>query len=278
MMPFTMVPESLSELPDVDERLVAPGTRYEIEDGRVIYVPPADEPHAELHANLSALLHAHRAPGYSVALDMLTRTSRIDDFAPDASVYPTARDPRTGGRHIEELAFEIASIESLGHVGRRAAKLVSRGVRRVFALDLERTLALEWSQAEGRWSPLERGARIEDPALAVPLPIEALLDPALADDAIVRALRAKRHPEFIAERMEGEAEAEERAEEEARGRVEGESEGRAEGLLIWLAGRGLEPTEAERRRILGERDLGRLERWLAAARACTDIAALLAVP
>jgi hypothetical protein len=49
-------------------------------------------------------------------------------------------------------------------------------------------------------------------------------------------------------------------------------------LLAVLALRGLEPTEDERRRILGERDLGRLERWLAAAGSCADVAQLLAVP
>ncbi len=107
-----------------------------------------------------------------------------------------------------------------------------------------------------RWSPLERGAQITDRALAVPLPIDALLDAALTDDTIVGAYRLKRHPAFLAERAEGEANA----------------------LLIVLAGRNLEPTAAERQRILAERDLDRLERWLAAAGTCTDLAELLALP
>jgi hypothetical protein len=49
-------------------------------------------------------------------------------------------------------------------------------------------------------------------------------------------------------------------------------------LLIVLADRGLEPTEGERHRILEECDLGRLARWLAAARTCADVPELLAVP
>ncbi|HSK03363.1 MAG TPA: hypothetical protein VK932_19060 [Kofleriaceae bacterium] len=49
-------------------------------------------------------------------------------------------------------------------------------------------------------------------------------------------------------------------------------------MLIVLAGRGLEPTEDERQRIRQERDLGRLERWLAAAPACADVSALLTMP
>ncbi|HSK03361.1 MAG TPA: hypothetical protein VK932_19050, partial [Kofleriaceae bacterium] len=123
-----------------------------------------------------------------------------------------------------------------------------------------RKRALEWSKEAGQWSILDRRGQIEDPALAVPIPIEALLDAALADAALARALRVKRHPEFVAERGEGRA------------------EGRAEALLIVLAARGLEPTEAERQRIQKERDLGRLERWLAAAPTCADVAELLAIP
>ena len=259
-------PGSVSEPPDVDERLVVPGTRYEIVDGRVEYVPPADEPHGSSHGTLAALVHAHRAPGYAMAVDMLTRTSRIDDIAPDVSVYPAARNPKTGGRQLEELAFQIASTESLSHAGEKAAKLVSRGVRRVFAIDVERARALEWSKDLGRWSLLDRRAHIDDPALAVPIPVDALLDAARADDVIPRALRARRHAEFVAEREEGRAE----------GLADGRAQGLADALLVVLAARGFEPTEDERRRIRAERDPGRLQRWLAAAATCADIAGLLA--
>ena len=243
-----------SELPDVDERLVAPGTRYEIEDGRVVYVPPADEPHGEAHAALAALVHAHRGEGYTVAVDMLTRTSRIDDIAPDVSLYPRARDPRTGGRQLEVLAFQIASTESLGHAGGKAAKLIARGVRRVFAIDVERTRVLEWSRALDAWSILDRNTAIDDPVLAVPIPVDAMLDAVRADDSIARALRTRRHPEFVAERAEAKAEA----------------------LLTVLASRGLVASAAERARILEERDLAVLERWLAASGTSASIAALLA--
>ncbi len=253
-------PDSTTELPAVDERLVAPETRYEIIDGRVVYVPPADQPHAESHAELAALVHAHRADEFSVAVDMLTRTSRIEDFAPDVSVYPTARDPRTGGRQLEQLAFEIASTESLGHAGTKAAKLIARGVRRVFAIDVERNRALEWSTAIDAWSILDRRDVIADSALAVPLPVAALLDAAIADHAVAAALRARRHPEFVAERAEGHV------------------EGSANALLVVLRSRGFEVTADERTRIVGERDPDRLDRWLGAAVACTSVAALLAMP
>jgi hypothetical protein len=63
MMPFTTTPETISELPEVDERLAVPETRFEVEDGRWVYVPPADEPHGESHSRVDGLLRAHRAEG-----------------------------------------------------------------------------------------------------------------------------------------------------------------------------------------------------------------------
>lgn len=210
-----------AELPAVDERLVAPEAGFEIDDGKLIQVAPADEPHAESHGALGALLRAHRdRTSYSVAIDMLTRTSRTSDLAPDASIYPTARDPRTGGRQLEELAFEILSTERLGHAGSKAAKLVARGVRRVFGIDVVRRRAFEWAPALGDWSLLAGDAVIEDRVLAVPLPVTALVDAAGADDATVRAFRQQRHPEFLAEREEG--------------REQGRAEGRVDTLRATL--------------------------------------------
>jgi hypothetical protein len=49
----------------------------------------------------------------------------------------------------EHLVFEVVSTESIGHAARKAAKLSARGVRRVFAIDVERSRALEWSAELG---------------------------------------------------------------------------------------------------------------------------------
>jgi len=206
-----------AELPAVDDRLVAPDSGFEIDDGKLIQVAPADEPHAISHGALGALLRAHRdAATYSVAIDMLTRTSLTSDLAPDASIYPAARDPQTGGRQLEELAFEILSTERRGHAGAKAAKLVARGVRRVFGIDVVRRRAFEWSRELGDWTLLASDAVIEDRALAVPLEMAALVDAAEADDATVRAFRLQRHPEFLAEREEGRQEGREQGRQEAR--------------------------------------------------------------
>src|SRR3954470_11817424 len=126
-----------SKLPDLDDRLVTPGTRYEMLDGELIYVPPADGPHATRHSAVLVLLQAHVALGFTVACDLLTRITKVDDFAPDASVSPSARHPVTGGRQLMELAFEIVATETMNHAGKKAGKLAARGVRRVFAINVE---------------------------------------------------------------------------------------------------------------------------------------------
>ncbi|MDX2086785.1 MAG: Uma2 family endonuclease [Kofleriaceae bacterium] len=192
-----------TDAPAVDDHLLTGEHRYELDDGKLVYVPPAEEPHAVSHGALGALLWAHRAADRSVAIDMLTRVSELSERAPDAAIYPTARDEQTGGRQLEELAFEIVSTESLGQAARKATQLSQRGVRRVFALDIVRQRALEWSAPLETWSMLASNVAIEDPALAVPLPIRALVDAAHAEAAMVRAFRERRHPEFVAEREEG---------------------------------------------------------------------------
>jgi Uma2 family endonuclease len=131
-------PDAPATVPAVDARLVAPESRYEVDEGRVVYVAPADEPHGSRHSKVSALLEAHVRGDRDVASDMLTRSSELSDVAPDASVFPRARDPRTGGRQLEELAFEVVSTERLNEAGAKARKLAGRGVRRVFAIDVVR--------------------------------------------------------------------------------------------------------------------------------------------
>jgi hypothetical protein len=220
-----------SELPDIDDRLVEPDTRYEMLDGELAYVSPADPPHGEIHLQLAALIEAHTGFAFEAAADLLTRTSRGDDVAPDVSVYPDAPDPDTGGRQLEQLAFEIVSTESLGSAGVKAAKLTRRGVRRVFAIDVERSRVLEWSTAIGGWRELDASGHIEDPALEAPLPIEAMIHAAKADDAVARALLARHNPVLEARLAECHSE----------GVQEGLAEGLARGgrgrLHAWRRGR-----------------------------------------
>ena len=154
------------ELPDVDERLVMPESGIEILDGKVLNVPGADPPHARHHAQLAYLLQAHAAPGFVAAVDMLTRTSAVSDFAPDASIYPEGPDSETGGRRLEVVAFEVVSAQRLAVPTKKARELSRRGVGRVFALVLSRKRALEWDRRVGRFRPMHPEETIDDECLA----------------------------------------------------------------------------------------------------------------
>jgi hypothetical protein len=95
-----------------------------------------------------------------------------------------------------------------------------------------------------------------------------LIHSAKADDAVASALVAKRNPVIEAIR----------AEERAEGIAEGRAEGMASAVIALLTTRGVSLDHRDRDRILDERDLARLERWIARAIACTSAAELLAEP
>lgn len=253
-----------TELPGIDDRLVAPESDYEIDDGKLVRVSPSEPPHAIRHSKISALLEAYAAEDFEVASDMLTRVTETSDRAPDASVFPRAPDPATGLRQLEHLAFEVVSTETLTHAAKKAAQLSARGVRRVFAIDIERVRAFEWSRELGTWSLLDPSSALEDRCLVLPLPIDDLVRAAKADDAMARALIAKRNPIIVAAV----------AEAASRERAEGVADGRAHAILLVLARRGLQLADDGRARILGERDLATLDIWLANAVTCASVSEL----
>jgi Uma2 family endonuclease len=261
-------PANAPHLP-VDERLVMPETRFEVIDGKVAYVPPSDEPHGNRHAKIAALLGAYVAEGWDVASDMLTRTSAKSDVAPDASVYPTARDPETGGRQLEELAFEVVSTERLGHAAKKARALVGRGVRRVFAIDVKRRRALAWSMETNAWEIMPADGVLVDRTLALGLPIRDLVEAGRADDAMAHALLAKKNP-VIEEALSA---AEERGEK--RGEERGVLIGRVASILALLAARGLKVSKKAENRIRAEQRAATLEKWLARAVRCESVDDLL---
>jgi Uma2 family endonuclease len=289
------------DAPAVDARLVAPESGYEIIDGRLVAVPPAHEPHGNRHSKVNALLEAFVTDAYDVACDMLTRTSETSDIAPDASVYPRARDPKTGGRQLEVLAFEIVDAQKLSKAGKKAHLLSERGVRRVFAVDVPHQRVFEWSRDASTWQVLPDAGAIEDPSLVAALPVEALVKAAKADDAVARALLAKRNPVLVAAvdegreegrkqgRKQGREEGRKQGREEGRkqgreeGREEGRKQGREEGrkqgelqavqqtLVAVLEARGLPLTRLEQERVEGCTDFSVLRNW--AKRAATADAA-----
>jgi hypothetical protein len=199
---------------------------------------------------------------------MLTRTSETSDIAPDVSVFPSARDPKTGGRQLEELAFEVVSTQSLSRAGAKAEKLATRGVRRVFAIHVVRQRAFEWSRELGTWELLDPAASVEDSALAAPLPVAALLESAKVDDAVQRALIAKHNPVLETELARA------RAEDKAEGKAEAKAEGKAEALLQLIAARFGELPERAWRRVRSGSE-AELDRWFDRVLTARDIDDLL---
>ena len=254
--------------PGVDDHLVVPEiTRDEIIGGRRVVASPAKEPHATQHTQLDYVVRAHVPSGYYVATDLLTRHDEESDFATDTCVFKEGVDPATGGRYLEEIAFEVVSEQSERYVGEKALRMHRRGVRRIFSVWVKGPRRVcEWSPESQSWRPLEAGSKIEDPCLVAPLAVDALLDAAAADHAVVEALIAKGDPTL--QKREAAA--------EARGEAKGEAKGKAawvaEAILKVLEAREVAVSETQRREILRCHDLERLDRWLrrAALASSTD--------
>ncbi|MBI4819154.1 MAG: Uma2 family endonuclease [Deltaproteobacteria bacterium] len=245
----------------VSERLVMPGTRFEIIEGEVRYVNAAGPVHATYHSKLAALLEACVAEGYDVAADMLTRTSAFSDLAPDASVFREGIDPVTQDRALEELAFEILSSQEDSDAARKARSLTMRGVRRVFGIDVVEKRFLEWSRADDMWFGYAGSEALVDKALAAPLPIKDVLDAARADDAMARALLEKKNPVIFAAVAAG----------ESRGEARGEAKGLARAVLQLLLARSITFSASDEARIRDTLDVELLETWIRKATACNSV-------
>ena len=267
-----------ADFPRVDDHLVVPEvTRDEIIKGRRVVAMPADAPHGDQHFRLDYVVAAHVAPGYEGSSDLLTRTGKKSDFATDACIRRTGTDPATGTRYLEEIAFEVVSTQGEGDAADKAEEMLVRGVRRIFALFVKGPRRVcEWSPKSRRWMPLDAGTRIEDPCLVTPLAVSALLDAALADNAVVEALKAKRNPEIL--KLEAAAEARGEAIGKAEGRAEGEAKGTAEAILKVLEARGIAVSQAQREEISRCSDLARLSRWVVRASVATSAEEVTAEP
>jgi hypothetical protein len=239
--------------PGVDDHIVRPETREEMVRGELILAQPADPPHADCHSTLDRVTATHVAPGYIVSCELLTRFGPRSNFATDVCVRKEGTDPESGHRYLEELAFEIVDEQSLHHITIRAEDMAARGVRRLIVIFIEPGTVTEWSPAEQRFVPLSLDGVLEDPTLAHPIPIRAMLDTAAAKRAVTVAVWAQDDP-WILERKQ---------------------ELRTESLLLVLEGRGLHPSDEQRAAIESCSDPERLQRWLRAAGRVGSVAELL---
>lgn len=258
---------------DPDDHLVEPGTRYEVFEGERVYVSPARPGHGDIHNQLDMVIRHHAAPGYKASSDLLTRRSQDSDFATDTSVRRMGRNPATGHRYLEELSFEVFFQESREYARTRARKVLASGVRRMFAIfarerypdsdvdDVVEYTVAEWSPEQDDWRMLAPGEVIEDPALHLPLPVEALIDGLASDDAAARALLARKNRVLD--------------EHTAQARRETHLSTMRENLFDLLDHRRIPLDAAQRARIEACDDPEALKRWLLRAAEVQDAAALL---
>lgn len=247
--------------PRVDDHLVSPEiSRDELIGGRRVVAFPAEAPHATQHGDLHYVLRAHVASGFCGAVDLLTRQGEKSDFASDACVYRDGIDPATGARYLEEIAFEVVAEQSERDVTEKAVGMHRRGVRRIFAVFVKGPRFGEWSPETQSWRALDAGSWIEDRCLVKPLAVAALLDAALADNAVAEALIAKGNPTILNREAAAEA------------------RGEAKSILKILEGRGIAIDPAQREEILYCSDLDRLDRWLLRATLASSADELTAEP
>jgi hypothetical protein len=119
----------------------------------------------------------------------------------------------------------------------------------------------EWSAERDDWVVLHPGDVIEDPALLLPIPVEALTDAVASEDAVARALLAKKNRVL--------------QEHAARERHEVRLAAARKYLYDIVEHRKIALDAAQQARIDACDDLETLERWLVRAIEVQDASALL---
>ncbi len=131
----------------------------------------------------------------------------------------------------------------------------------MFAIDLERRRVLAWSIATDGWELLASDDAIVDDAFVLPLRAIELVSTATADNAVARALLAKRK-QVLDDAL---------AQRHAEGRAEGQAEALAAAIVEVLVARRLPLPESSRAVILRMRDAATLARWLPLAATCSTL-------
>lgn len=251
------------------DRLVEPETPSEMVRGRLeaMACSPA---HGDPHCRLDFLITAHARPGWVGSTDLLTRCAQDSDFASDTCIRQEGIDPQTQLRYLEEIAFEIVNEQSPASVKSRAEDWAQVGIRRIFAVYVKRQVVAEWNRRAGGWEELDRDEVIEDERCLVrPLPVRAILERAVADNAAAQALIDKKVPAIERYREVG------RELGHEAGHEAGTKEGLRRGILAILEARGLTPSPGLLQRIHTCDDAAVLERTLRSAAIANSVADLL---
>jgi hypothetical protein len=92
--------------------------------------------HGQPHGQVYFVLHTYVAAGYELDVAALAREPAGHALGSDIRVRKNGLDPRTGDRHVEEIAFAIESQRpDAGEViAQHVEALLARGVRRIFTI------------------------------------------------------------------------------------------------------------------------------------------------
>lgn len=191
--------------PALDEHVVTPETREELVRGERMLALPALPPHGDGHSRLHAVISHNVVATHVPSIDLLTRFDEGSDFASDVCIRRAGTDGE-GGRHLEELAFEVVAEQTRRSATTRAEAMVGRGVRRVLAIFTDEQTVEEWLPQERRWQVLDPGSTLTDATLVRPLLVRALLDAALGLNEVVKAAELKRVPRTLEIPEEGKRE------------------------------------------------------------------------
>jgi len=185
--------------PPVDEHIVQPEVTYdEIIRGRKVSAMTALFPHAKAQNDLAFLIAPHVKPGYDALTELLTRAAVGSDFGTDVCVCKSGIDPTTKSRYLEEISFEVVNEQKMRDITEKAEDLIHRGVRRVFGIFVKTGEVCEWSKAENEFVPLNKDGFIEDPLFVRSIAVKALVDFALSEDEVARALIVKNNSAIVA--------------------------------------------------------------------------------
>ncbi len=237
--------------PPIDEHLVTPEVTYdEIIRGRKVDAMTALLPHAQAQGRLAFLISPHVLAGFVVPTELLTRVTHGSNFATDVCVCKEGMDPATDARYLEEISFEVVNEQSMRDVTEKAEDLILRGVRRVFGVFVKTGAVCEWSKVENKFVPLNKEGFIEDPLFVRPIAVKALVDYALSEEEVVRALNVKNNAAIVAIKQHA----------HKSGVDEGELKGRRE-ILIELLGERFGDVPTEVRARIHAADLAQLRGW-----------------
>ncbi len=267
-------------------------TRDEVVRGERMVAMPSLPEHGDRHFSLDYVLGAHVKRDYVGSTDLITRFGGKSDFATDTCIRKTGKNPRTGERYLEEVAFEVVHTQSDKEVRTRAEDISARGVRRFFAIFVKKGVVAEWLAKQKTFAPLDLDGEISDRTLATPVRVRALLDAVEADNGVARALLAKNNPVLEAEQKrlheQGLEEGRVRGVEEGRakgveegvlkGREVGLLEGKASAVIAVLVARGQSISPDLRKAILACTDERTIDAWLRKAATASSADELLGAP